>query len=154
MAELDLTSPLLSPRSSDQPQTVLTVYEDDDSEPSDQPPSNQQSSLQTRIPHQNHNHSRINNANGQVSSPNPYEFLGSGGSLAPAPTIVDPFRNGTQFISGAYEVIKIVLCLPIALARLVLIGACLAVGYIATRIALEGWKDKKNSMPKIGRAHV
>ncbi|XWS32266.1 hypothetical protein CRYUN_Cryun23aG0145400 [Craigia yunnanensis] len=141
-------SPLLSPRSSYQPQTVLTFYDDDDSEPSDQPPSNKKSSIQTRIPHQNHKHSRINNGNCQVSSPNPYEFLGSGGFSAPEPTTVDPFRNGTRFISGVYEVIKIVLCLPIALARLVLFGACLAIGYIATRIALEGWKDKKNSMPK------
>ena len=141
-------SPLISPRSSDQPQTVLTVHDDEDFEPSDQPPSNQQSSLLARIPHQNHNHSRINNENGQGISPNPYEFLGSGGFSTPAPTTVDPFRNGTRFISGVYEVIKIVLCLPIALARLVLFGACLAVGYIATRIALKGWKDKQNSMPK------
>ncbi|XWS77133.1 hypothetical protein CRYUN_Cryun01aG0235900 [Craigia yunnanensis] len=111
MAEHDLTSPLLSPRSSDQPQTVLTVHDDEDFEPSDQPPSNQQSSLLARIPHQNHNHSRINNENGQVSSPNPYEFLGSDGFSAPAPTTIDPFRNGT-------------------------------------RIALEGWKDNQNSMPK------
>ncbi|XVF22654.1 hypothetical protein REPUB_Repub12eG0190100 [Reevesia pubescens] len=150
MAEHDLTSPLLSPRSSDQPQTVLTVHDDEDSEPSDQPPSKQQSSLQTRIPHQNHNenHCRINNENGHVSSPNPYEFLGAGDFSVPAPTTVDPFRNGTPFISGVYEVIKILLCLPIALARLVLFGVCLAVGYIATRIALEGWKDKQNPMPK------
>ncbi|XWS45988.1 hypothetical protein CRYUN_Cryun14cG0026400 [Craigia yunnanensis] len=148
MAEFDLTSPLLSPRSSDQPQTVLIVHEDEDSEPSDQPPSNQQSSLQTRTPHQNHNHSRINNENGHVSSPNPYEFLGSGEFSVPAPNTVDPFRNGTPLISGVYEVIKIVLCLPIALARLILFGVCLAIGYIATRIALEGWKDKHNPMPK------
>ncbi|KAE8731787.1 MIKC mads-box transcription factor SOC1 isoform 1 [Hibiscus syriacus] len=33
-------------------------------------------------------------------------------------------------------------------ASLVLFGACLAVGYVATRIALEGWKDKQNPMPK------
>ncbi|XWS35719.1 hypothetical protein CRYUN_Cryun20dG0020400 [Craigia yunnanensis] len=148
MAEHDLTLPLLSPRSSDQPQTVLTVHYDEYSEPSDQPPSNQQSFLQIRTPHQNHNHSRMNNENGHVSSPNPYEFLGSGEFSVPAPTTVDPFRNGTPFISGVYEVIKIVLCLPIALARLVLFGVCLAIGYIATRIALVGWKDKQNPVPK------
>ena len=140
-------SPLISPRSSDEPQTVLTVHDDEDSEPSDQPPSNQQSSIQTLTPHQNHNHSRINNENGHVSSPNPYKFLGSGEFSVPAPTTVDPFRNGTPFISGVYEVIKIVLCLPIALARLVLFGVCLAIGYMATRIATEGWKDKQNPMP-------
>ncbi|XVF73326.1 hypothetical protein PTKIN_Ptkin12aG0192600 [Pterospermum kingtungense] len=149
MAEHDLTSPLLSSRSPDQPQTVLTVHDDDeDFEPSDQPPSNQQYSLQiqTRIPHQNHNHN--DDVNGQLSSPNPYQFLGSGEFSVPAPTTIDPFRNGTPFISGFYEVIKIVFCLPIALARLVLFGAFLALGYTATRIALEGWKDRQNPMPK------
>ncbi|XVF33431.1 hypothetical protein REPUB_Repub17cG0168400 [Reevesia pubescens] len=147
MAEHDLTSPLLSPRSSDQSQTVLTVHDDEDSE---QPPSNQKSSLQTRIPRQNHydNHSGINNENGHVSCSNPYEFLGSGDFSVPALTTVDPFRNGTPFVSGVYEVIKIVLCLPIALARVVLFGVCLAVGYIATRIALKGWRDKQNPIPK------
>ncbi|XP_022757148.1 lysophospholipid acyltransferase LPEAT2-like isoform X3 [Durio zibethinus] len=148
MAEHDLTSRLLSPRSSDQPHTVLTVHDGEDSEPSDRPPSNQQYSIQTRIPYHNHNHNGINNENGHVSCQNPYEFLGSVGFSVPAPSTVDPFRNGTPFISGVYEMIKIVLCLPIALARLVLFGACLAVGYIATRIALEGWKDKQYPMPK------
>ncbi|KAH1073641.1 hypothetical protein J1N35_025969 [Gossypium stocksii] len=135
MAEHDLTSPLLSPRYSDQPQTVLTV--DEDSEPSDQSPSNHQPPLQT------HNDEKTT-----LTSPNPYAFLGSDGHSVPAPTTVDPFRNGTPFISGVYEAVKIVLCLPIMLLRLVLFGACLAVGYIATRIALEGWKDKQNPMPK------
>ncbi|KHG26063.1 Lysophospholipid acyltransferase LPCAT4 [Gossypium arboreum] len=135
MAEHDLTSPLLSPRFSDQPQTVLTV--DEDSEPSDQFPSNHQPPLQT------HNEEKTT-----LTSPNPYAFLGSDGHSVPAPTTVDPFRNGTPFISGVYEAVKIVLCLPIMLLRLVLFGACLAVGYIATRIALEGWKDKQNPMPK------
>ncbi|XP_012437628.1 lysophospholipid acyltransferase LPEAT2 isoform X1 [Gossypium raimondii] len=135
MAEYDLTSPLLSPRSSDQPQTVLTV--DEDSEPSDQSPSNHQPPLQT------HNDEKTT-----LTSSNPYAFLGSDAHSVPAPTTVDPFRNGTPFISGVYEAVKIVLCLPIMLLRLVLFGACLAVGYIATRIALEGWKDKQNPMPK------
>ncbi|KAK8487274.1 hypothetical protein V6N13_093452 [Hibiscus sabdariffa] len=148
MEEHDLTSPLLSPRSSDQPQTVLTIRDDEDSESSNQSTSNQQSSLQANTHHRSHNHSRVNNERVTVSSPNPYDFLGSGEYSVPAPTTVDPFRNGTPFISGVYEVIKIILCLPIALARLVLFGACLAVGYVATRIALEGWKDKQNPMPK------
>ncbi|GMI69664.1 LYSOPHOSPHATIDYLETHANOLAMINE ACYLTRANSFERASE2 [Hibiscus trionum] len=148
MAEHDLTSPLLSPRSSDQPQTVLTIRDDEDSESSHQSPSNQQSSIQANTHHRNHNRTRVNNGKLTVSSPNPYDFLGSDEYSVPAPTTVDPFRNGTSSISGVYEVIKIILCLPIALARLVLFGACLAVGYVATRIALEGWKDKQNPMPK------
>lgn len=40
------------------------------------------------------------------------------------------------------------LCFPIAILRLVLFGVCLGVGYMATRLALEGWKDKENPMPK------
>ncbi|GMI99052.1 LYSOPHOSPHATIDYLETHANOLAMINE ACYLTRANSFERASE2 [Hibiscus trionum] len=148
MEEHDLTSPLLSPRSSSQPQTVLTIRDDEDSESSDQSPSNRKSSLPPYTHHRNHNHSRVNYEKLTVSSTNPYDFLGSGEYSVPAPTTVDPFRNGTPFISGLYEVIKIILCLPIALARLVLFGACLAVGYVATRIALEGWKDKQNPMPK------
>ncbi|TYJ08719.1 hypothetical protein E1A91_A11G093000v1 [Gossypium mustelinum] len=143
MAELDMTSPLLSSPSSYQPQTVLTVYDDQDYEP-----SNLQSSLPTTILHQNHNHGRTHNENGHHSSPNPYEFLRSGGFSVPASTTVDPFRNETPFISGIYEVIKIVLCLPIALARLVLFGASLVVGYMATKVALAGWRDKQNPMPK------
>ncbi|KAB2002833.1 hypothetical protein ES319_D11G091600v1 [Gossypium barbadense] len=143
MAELDITSPLLSSPSSYQPQTVLTVHDDQDSEP-----SNLQSSLPTTILHQNHNHGRTHNENGHHSSPNPYEFLRSGGFSIPASTTVDPFRNETPFISGIYEVIKIVLCLPIALARLVLFGASLVVGYMATKVALAGWRDKQNPMPK------
>ncbi|KAA3475326.1 lysophospholipid acyltransferase LPEAT2 isoform X1 [Gossypium australe] len=143
MAELDITSPLLSSPSSDQPQTVLTVHYNQDSEP-----SNLQYSLPTPILHQNHNHGRTHNENGHHSSPNPYEFLRSGGFSVPASTTVDPFRNETPFISGIYEVIKIVLCLPIALARLVLFGASLVVGYMATKVALVGWRDKQNPMPK------
>ncbi|OMO78685.1 Phospholipid/glycerol acyltransferase [Corchorus capsularis] len=149
MAEHDLTEALLSPRSSDEPQTVLTILEEEeDSEPSDKPPSSRLSPLGNGIPRQNHIQFRINHENGHVSYPNPYDFLGSGQLSVPAPCTVDPFRNGTPFISGLYEVIKIVLCLPIALVRLVLFGLCLAIGYIATRIALEGWKDKQNPMPK------
>ncbi|KAK8654555.1 hypothetical protein V6N13_128518 [Hibiscus sabdariffa] len=148
MAVNDLTSPLLSPRSSDEPQAVITIRDDEDSESYNQSPSNRQSTLLGNTHHRNYNHSRVNNEKVTVISTNPYDFLGSGEYPVPTPTTVDPFRNGTPFISGFYEVIKTILCLPIALVRLVLFGACLAVGYVATRIALEGWKDKQNPMPK------
>ncbi|KAL4368184.1 hypothetical protein GQ457_05G000370 [Hibiscus cannabinus] len=148
MAVNDLTSPLLSPRSSDEPQAVITIRDDEDSESYDQSPSNRQSTLLANTNHRNYNHSRVNNEKVTVISTNPYDFLGSGEYPVPTPTTVDPFRNGTPFISGFYEVIKTILCLPIALVRLVFFGACLAVGYVATRIALEGWKDKQNPMPK------
>lgn len=66
----------------------------------------------------------------------------------PGPTTLDPFRNHTPSIEGLYEWVKILVCLPIAALRLVLFGLCLAVGYVATRCALQGWEDKQNPMPK------
>ncbi|XP_074350625.1 lysophospholipid acyltransferase LPEAT2-like isoform X2 [Apium graveolens] len=79
---------------------------------------------------------------------NPFEFLGSKGYEMLDSTTVDPFRNGTYEIQGVYEWLKIGICLPIALVRLVLFGVCLSVGYVATKIALLGWKDKDNPLPK------
>ncbi|QCE02850.1 lysophosphatidylcholine acyltransferase/ lyso-PAF acetyltransferase [Vigna unguiculata] len=80
---------------------------------------------------------------------NPYRALGCDDELlVPPPTTLDPFRNGTPTVEGLYEWVKTVLCLPVALLRLALFGLCLAVGYVATKVALEGWKDKENPMPK------
>ncbi|KAJ8565401.1 hypothetical protein K7X08_007977 [Anisodus acutangulus] len=81
---------------------------------------------------------------------NPYAFLGANRFDMPGSTTttVDPFRNNTPRIEGFYEWLKIVVCLPIALVRLVLFGFSLMVGYVATRIALYGWKDRNNPMPK------
>ncbi|KAI3796579.1 hypothetical protein L1987_39257 [Smallanthus sonchifolius] len=79
---------------------------------------------------------------------NPYGFIGSNGFEVPGSTTVDPFRNQTPKIEGVYEWIKVIVCVPIALVRLVLFGLCLAIGYVATKSALQGWKDKQNPMPK------
>ncbi|MCD7467613.1 hypothetical protein HAX54_005156 [Datura stramonium] len=79
---------------------------------------------------------------------NPYAFLGANRFDMPGSTTVDPFKNNTPRVEGVYEWLKIVVCLPIALARLVLFGLSLLVGYVATRIALQGWKDRNNPMPK------
>ncbi|KAK7382160.1 hypothetical protein VNO80_00894 [Phaseolus coccineus] len=80
---------------------------------------------------------------------NPYRALGCEDELVvPPPATLDPFRNGTPVVEGLYEWVKTVLCLPVALLRLALFGMCLAVGYVATKVALEGWKDKENPMPK------
>jgi len=80
---------------------------------------------------------------------NPYRALGCDDELVvPPPATLDPFRNGTPAVEGLYEWAKTVLCLPLALLRLALFGLCLAVGYVATKVALEGWKDKENPMPK------
>lgn len=40
-----------------------------------------------------------------------------------------------------------VVCLPVAIVRLVLFGIAIVVGYAATKVALQGWKDKENPMP-------
>lgn len=80
---------------------------------------------------------------------NPFGFIGCGSELrVPAPLTVDPFRNDTPEIEGVYEWAKTVVCLPLAVVRLVLFGLCLAVGYVATKLALHGWKDKENPMPR------
>ncbi|KAD3069174.1 hypothetical protein E3N88_37054 [Mikania micrantha] len=79
---------------------------------------------------------------------NPYAILGSDGFAAPGSSTVDPFRNQTPKIQGVYEWVKMVVCVPIALVRLVLFGLCLLIGYVATKFALYGWKDKQNPMPR------
>ncbi|KAL3517063.1 hypothetical protein ACH5RR_023965 [Cinchona calisaya] len=79
---------------------------------------------------------------------NPYGFLEAHGFEVPGPTTVDPFKNYTPKIEGLYEWVKILVCLPVAAIRLVLFGLCLMVGYLATVVALHGWRDKLNPLPK------
>jgi len=79
---------------------------------------------------------------------NPYGFIGSNGFEVSGSTTVDPFRNHTPTIEGVYEWIKVLVCVPLALIRLLLFGLCLSIGYLATKFALHGWKDKHNPMPK------
>ncbi|XP_074565222.1 lysophospholipid acyltransferase LPEAT2 [Curcuma longa] len=79
---------------------------------------------------------------------NPYAFLGAPPLELPPMSPIDPFRNQIPSISGMYEWCKTVLCLPIAAARLVLFGIAIAVGYVATLVALYGWKDKQSPMPR------
>lgn len=118
MANHDLIKPLLP---SDQTQLIITVENES--------PDPQSNTIYLEIE-------------------NPFEFIGSRGFSLPGSTTVDPFRNDTPRIEGVYEWVKILVCLPIALVRLVLFGLCLAVGYVATKIALYAWKDKENPMPK------
>ncbi|CAH9098085.1 unnamed protein product [Cuscuta epithymum] len=90
-----------------------------------------------------------NSADGPVSvDDNPYGFIGAHPFESPEPTTVDPFKNHTAGIEGVYEWVKIAICLPIALLRLAIFGIFLMVGYVATQIALYGWKDRHNPMPK------
>lgn len=140
MADHDLSKPLLSPPSSNNRHLILTVRDDD-------PPPNHRSSS-TQNHHGNHNHVGKEKDAHCDSRRNPFAFLGSDWSKVPGMTTIDPFHNHTLKIDGVYEWLKIVICLPIALVRLVLFGVCLSVGYIATRLALQGWKDRENPMPK------
>lgn len=142
MAAVDLTSPLLttSQKHSHQPELIITIRDDN--------PVSNRSTLQKSNNHINDRHYAQNCDAAHLDSRNPYEFIGATELSVPRSTTVDPFRNSTPLISGLYEMIKIVVCLPIFLARLVLFGLCLAIGYLATRLALEGWKDKQEPMPK------
>ncbi|CAA6656619.1 unnamed protein product [Spirodela intermedia] len=80
---------------------------------------------------------------------NPFDLLGAVPfRYIRQPCSLDPFRNHTPTVEGVYEFSKIVLCLPLALARLVLFGLSLVVGFLATKLALQGWKDKQSPMPR------
>ncbi|XP_072968174.1 lysophospholipid acyltransferase LPEAT2-like [Typha angustifolia] len=79
---------------------------------------------------------------------NPFEFLGAPPLSIPPSKPVDPFRNHTSSIVGVYEWCKIVMLLPVVVLRLALFGVALAIGYLVTRVALAGWKDKESPMPK------
>ncbi|KAJ4776558.1 Lysophospholipid acyltransferase LPEAT2 [Rhynchospora pubera] len=73
--------------------------------------------------------------------PNPYDFLGAPPLEIAPPSPIDPFRNHTPGFRGLYEWCKILIILPVVALRLVLFGLCIAVGYVATWVALQGWKD-------------
>lgn len=139
MADHNLSSPLLS----DYPQISITIPDTADDDNHSREPNHKQN-------HRSHINSIGTRINGDVrhSSRNPFQSIGSSALTVPGFDTVDPFRNDTPEINGAYEVVKIVLCLPIAVVRLVLFAASLVVGYLATRLALAGWKDRDNPMPR------
>ncbi|KAF2315362.1 hypothetical protein GH714_038941 [Hevea brasiliensis] len=107
----------LPPQPSDSPHLVLIVTDNDSGQRS--------SSIQSHNHHhQNNSSSFKNNHSSHLNhnSRNPFEFLGSDGLSVPGVSTIDPFLNNTPDIEGAYEVLKILVCLPIAVARLVLLG--------------------------------
>ncbi|VVB03482.1 unnamed protein product [Arabis nemorensis] len=137
MADPDLESPLIHHKKSDQPPEVVISIDDDGDDDSglvEKPQDHPRVSRGFEFDHRNQT--------------NPFGFLSETEPPVLGPTTVDPFRNDTPGVSGLYEAIKIVICLPIALVRLILFGASLAVGYLATKLALAGWKDKHNPMPQ------
>lgn len=127
-----LSTPLL--KSEPQPHVIVTVQDESDQPQSASLPESYHPALFQSADENRHN---------------PYAFIGAhDGFEVPGSTTIDPFRNHTPNIEGSYEWLKIVVCLPIAAVRLLLFGLCLTVGYVVTRLALAGWKDRQNSMPK------
>lgn len=141
MAEGDLSAPLLpqkrsgSEDSNHNPHVTITIGNDLGYQG--------QSQSSNGAPQFNHG-SEVDSAEDN----NPFEFLGLDGFSVPSTSTIDPFRNHTLKIEGVYEWVKIVICLPIALVRLALFGSALVIGYLATKLALLGWKDKHNPMPR------
>ena len=136
MAEDGISAPLLA---SDH---LILTLPDDDSE---------RSSTHS-IPNSNSNSSATHNANFHpvetlIGAANPFRSLGCHHLYVPPPSTVDPFRNNTPAVDGLYECLKILVLLPIALLRLLLFGVSLSLGYVATRLALQAWKDTHNPMP-------
>ncbi|KAL0711367.1 hypothetical protein Bca4012_018345 [Brassica carinata] len=130
MPDPDLYLPLIT---SDQPEVFISI--DDDGEDS--------------VLHNQDQHPPRGFEFDHLNNPvNPFGFLSDAEPPVQNPTTVDPFRNDTPGVCGLYEAVKIVICLPIALVRLVLFGVSLAVGYLATKVALAGWTDKHNPMPR------
>ncbi|KAL1548710.1 Lysophospholipid acyltransferase lpeat2 [Salvia divinorum] len=122
-----LSTPLLS---SDQPHVIVTVQDGPDLP---QPQTDPRPLFQS----------------GDENRRNPYAFIGGHDEFeVPGSSTIDPFLNHTPNVEGFYECLKILICLPIAVVRLVLFGLCLTVGYLTTRLALCGWKDRQNPMPK------
>lgn len=146
----DLSSPLLQSPPSDHPHLIIDVPDDDDDghHHHHRPKPNHRQGPSNQINHGNHNCHRDEDNDAQLGSRNPYAFLGSDFLEVPRQPTVNPFRNHTAEIEGVYEWVKILILLPVVIVRLVLFGVCLAVGYLATRLALEGWTDKQNPMPK------
>ncbi|GAB2260372.1 hypothetical protein Droror1_Dr00011227 [Drosera rotundifolia] len=87
---------------------------------------------------------------GQIGSDpfDPFGFLSVGSLQVPVLYTIDPFKNRTARIEGVYEWVKMLVCLPVALVRVVLFGLALFIGYLATKVALHGWVDRRDPMPR------
>lgn len=61
---------------------------------------------------------------------------------------IDPFLNRTPTISGLYANLKSLVLLPVLIARLLVVGVILVVGFIATKLALAGWAKDREVLPR------
>ncbi|XP_042496932.1 lysophospholipid acyltransferase LPEAT2 [Macadamia integrifolia] len=104
--------------------------------------------IQSFSNYRNNNHGGHGDHLVSLEDQNPFDFIGAGSLSVPSPSTIDPFRNNTPNIEGLYEWVKILVCIPIAVVRLILFGLSLAVGYVVTICALHGWKDREKPMPR------
>ncbi|CAN0921365.1 Lysophospholipid acyltransferase LPEAT2, partial [Linum grandiflorum] len=144
MSAHDLSSPLLA-SSTPPPHITLSVDADGNSS-SRRTTTNHDHAAGQATSNNHNNHIRHSSS---ANFRNPFGFLCSDSSLSvPQPSTVDPFRNATPRVDGLYEVLKILILLPVVILRLLLFGLCLALGYVATKLAILGWRDKHNPMPR------
>jgi hypothetical protein len=68
------------------------------------------------------------------------------------PSSVDPFKNKTPVISGLYEWLKTLLCLPVLVLRLILMTLVMLVGLVGTKAALAGWRKQQAALPRWRRS--
>ncbi|XP_047311352.1 lysophospholipid acyltransferase LPEAT2-like [Impatiens glandulifera] len=140
MAGCDFTKPLLPSsdrllQTSAEPQVVIIVPDGD--------LASSESAI-SKLQNQRENH--LNGC--QIEIENPYKIIGARDFVVPTTSTIDPFRNHTPKIEGFYEWLKIIIMIPIVFIRLLLFALFISIGFISTKFALGGWKDKQNPMPR------
>ncbi|KAH7447301.1 hypothetical protein KP509_01G100800 [Ceratopteris richardii] len=85
--------------------------------------------------------------------PDIYSFLGDRPTLGPMP-MIDPFQNHTEAIGSLYEWLKVIVCFPLVIARLLLIILITGGGILIAKILLLGWDMNITPMPKWRRRIV
>ena len=63
-------------------------------------------------------------------------------------SVIDPFINKTPTITGLYASLKSLLLLPLLVLRLLVVGAIMVLGFVATKAALAGWEVGQEVLPK------
>ncbi|KAL9258727.1 Lysophospholipid acyltransferase LPEAT2-like protein [Drosera capensis] len=105
-------------------------------------------SVHTNLESPDNNHLSESSAQIECDPENPFGFPELARLSIPESSTIDPFRNHTPVIEGVYEWVKIVVCLPLVLLRLVLFGVSLFVGYLAAVVAINGWKETERPMDR------
>ncbi|GAB2244960.1 hypothetical protein Droror1_Dr00000453 [Drosera rotundifolia] len=116
--------------------------------PQNSNPNSQLISVHTNLESPDNSHLSESSAQIECDPENPFGFPELGRLSIPESSTIDPFRNHTPVIEGVYEWVKIVVCLPLVVLRLVLFGVSLFVGYLATLVAINGWKERERPMDR------